>query len=169
MVETKKDTSGLPAPAITVTVMPSNRSQKAARFHSSSSVEDCIKANTFNRSMILHDVVLGFTKRESVGGLEEYYTEDYTASLTGFCFFWFLVVSGSTQRTTLQLPRSQAANILSTFPGKLAQMETTSSFSCFYFPTMFIQYSSMTQTILSTTPTQLLFLPSCGSLTQEVQ
>ena len=91
VVETKKDTSGLPAPAITVTVMPSDRSQKAACFHSSSSVEDCIKANTFNRSQILHDVVLGFTKRESVGGKEEFYTEDYTASLTGF---WFLMVLG---------------------------------------------------------------------------
>ena len=83
VVETKKDTSGIPAPAVTVTVMPSNRSQKAECFDSTGSIEDCIEATTYNRSQTLHDVVLGFTKRESVGKEENFYTEDYTASLTG--------------------------------------------------------------------------------------
>ena len=39
VVKTKKDTYGLSAPSITVTVMPSNRSEKAKCFDSAGSIE----------------------------------------------------------------------------------------------------------------------------------
>ena len=83
VVKTKKDTSGLPAPSVTVTVMPSNRSEKAKCFDSAGSIEKCIEATTYSRGRTLHDVVLGFTRRESIGEEDDFYTEDYTASLTG--------------------------------------------------------------------------------------
>ena len=82
-MKTKKDTSGLPAPSVTVTVMPSNRSEKAKCFDSAGSIEKCIEATTYSRGRTLHDVVLGFTRRESIGEEDDFYTEDYTASLTG--------------------------------------------------------------------------------------
>ena len=82
-MKTKKDTSGLPAPSVTVTVMPSNRSEKAKCFDSAGSVEKCVEATTYSRGRTLHDVVLGFTRRESIGEEDDFYTEDYTASLTG--------------------------------------------------------------------------------------
>ena len=82
-MKTKKDTSGLPAPSVTVTVMPSNRSEMAKCFDSAGSVEKCVEATTYSRGRTLHDVVLGFTRRESIGEEDDFYTEDYTASLTG--------------------------------------------------------------------------------------
>ena len=117
VVETKKDTAGLPVPAITVTIMPANNSHVTACYgvDATGSIEDCIESTTYDRAYVLHDVLLGFTKKESVGKEDSFYKEDYTASLTGRQYSFHLPrkigTIGNTDQLFLYLPPGHVCTI----------------------------------------------------------
>ena len=49
-------------------------------------IESCIRENTFNRSQTVNDVLLGFNKRESISGVRDVFTEDFTGTTRHYTF-----------------------------------------------------------------------------------
>ena len=83
MVETSRETHGIPSPAITI----SARSQKQQDcLAPNSSFEKCIDSKTYNSSELLDSVVLGFTRREILNLVEASLCEDFTVLFTGIYF-----------------------------------------------------------------------------------
>ena len=75
MVKTSKFTNGIRAPAISVTLPPFGNPYRC--FDLTDSVEECIKANTYNQSQTLNDVILGFIRQKSFSGVKNVFMEDY--------------------------------------------------------------------------------------------
>ena len=68
VVETTKTTNGIPLPAITLMFgnnAPENQEYRSC-YHLNVSVEDCLEKNTPNVSKILHKILLGFEKKETL-------------------------------------------------------------------------------------------------------
>ena len=68
VVETTKTTNGIPLPAITLMFgnnAPENQEYRSC-YHLNVSVEDCFEKNTPNVSKILHKILLGFEKKETL-------------------------------------------------------------------------------------------------------
>ena len=83
-VKTTRDSQGIPPPAISVSLPSFGDTDKC--FDSNDSIEACIKENTYNRSMTLGDVLLGFIKRESFSGVKDFFTEDYVGASRLYSF-----------------------------------------------------------------------------------
>ena len=81
LVKTTKGTKGLPAPSISVGLPSFGHPDKCS--DSNDSIETCIRENTYNRSQTVNDVLLGFTKRES---LREVFNEDYAGATRYYTF-----------------------------------------------------------------------------------
>ena len=84
VVETSKDTNGIPIPAITVSAMGQISGDTC--FHRNASIEDCLEENTLNRSDLLKNVVLGFHNREKIELRQEFLSEDFTSVWAGRYF-----------------------------------------------------------------------------------
>ena len=84
VVKGSKLTNGIPAPAISV-ALPT-LGNKYQCFNLEESVEECIKANTYNQSETLSDVILGFTRQKSFSGVKNVFTEDYIGTSRHYTF-----------------------------------------------------------------------------------
>ena len=80
VVKTTKDTKGLPAPAISVSLPSFGHPLPDKCFESIDSIEECVRENTYNRSQTVSDVLLGFIKKESFSGACNVFNEDYTGA-----------------------------------------------------------------------------------------
>ena len=84
VVKGSKLTNGIPAPAISVSLP--TLGNKYQCFNLEGSVEECIKANTYNQSQTLSDVIMGFTRRKSFSGVKDVFTEDFIGANRLFTF-----------------------------------------------------------------------------------
>ena len=84
VVKGSKLTNGIPAPAISVSLPSSGKQLQCFDFEES--VEECIKANTYNQSQTLSDVIMGFTRRKSFSGVKDVFKEDYIGANRLFTF-----------------------------------------------------------------------------------
>ena len=84
VVKGSKLTNGIPAPAISVSLPSSGKQLQCFNFEES--VEECIKANTYNQSETLSDVILGFTRQKSFSGAKNVFTEDYIGATRHYTF-----------------------------------------------------------------------------------
>ena len=68
VVETTKTTNGIPLPAITLlfaNMAPENQKYRSC-YQLNVSIQDCLETNTPNVSNILHKILLGFGKKETL-------------------------------------------------------------------------------------------------------
>ena len=79
IVETRKDTDGIPLPAITISGVVN---QEVPCFSQNLSI-GCIEANTQNLSEILNGVLLGYGKKEAIILDQNYVSEDFTSVWAG--------------------------------------------------------------------------------------
>ena len=84
VVETARDTDGIPIPAITFAAF--GQITDDACFHKNASIEDCFEKNTLNRSDILKSVTLGYIRQQKINVTQEFLTEDFTTSWFGRYF-----------------------------------------------------------------------------------
>ena len=88
VLETSKDTDGIPLPAITLLFAydaPENQKYRSC-YHLNVSIQDCLKTNTHNVSDILKKIVLGFQKKETLVLDENEMIGDLAASRSGRIF-----------------------------------------------------------------------------------
>ena len=76
LVETRKDTDGIPLPAITLS---SYVDSNVSCFKQNLSTE-CIKENTHNLSESLRGILLGYSKKQSLNLEEKFVSEDFMIS-----------------------------------------------------------------------------------------
>ena len=69
VVETARDTDGIPIPAITLAAF--GQITDDACFHKNASIEDCFEKNTLNRSDILKSVILGYRRQQKINLTQE--------------------------------------------------------------------------------------------------
>ena len=114
MVETSKETHGIPSPAITISAR--SQKQQDCKLAFDSSFERCIDSNTFNSSELLDSVVLGFRRREILNLSEVGLREDFTVLFTGKYYTLNLSLTSTPNfledQIILQLPRG---NLISVF------------------------------------------------------
>ena len=119
VVVTKRYSDGIPAPTISIRVInPStsdgltkdtNLKKACARTESNTSVEDCIKKNTFSQEDVLHDIIFGFRKRKSMEDLSLMnnksflINEDFAAFFFGRYYTFNLEMKLNTFRGKTQL------------------------------------------------------------------
>ena len=85
VVETSKDTSGIPIPAITVSAMGQISGDTC--FHRNASIEDCLEENTLYKSDILKgNAILGMKRQKKINLTKELVTEDFTSTWAGRYF-----------------------------------------------------------------------------------
>ena len=98
VVDGRTESNGIEAPAVTVC----GRSPKFSRgwrgnvtgtfgiiklaCGDATDVEECILTKTFNRTEVVHDVLLGYMTRKSLVTDENPWIEDFTRSLQGRCY-----------------------------------------------------------------------------------
>ena len=80
VVETEKDTDGIPFPAITLSAVAQITNDTC--FNKNESIEDCIEKNTINCSDILKPSVLGFRRQKEIDFTKDL-TEDFTSTWDG--------------------------------------------------------------------------------------
>ena len=82
VVETSKDTNGIPIPAITVSAMGQISGDTC--FHRNASIEDCLEDNTLKKSDILKgNAILGMKRQKKINLTKELVTEDFTSTWDG--------------------------------------------------------------------------------------
>ena len=64
VVETEKDTGGIPFPAITL-AHPGQISDDTFAFCKNASIEDCIQENTLSRADMIKSIHLGYTRQKT--------------------------------------------------------------------------------------------------------
>ena len=79
VVEMKIDTGGIPLPAITI----SGSAASDIPCFSRNLTTSCIEANTYNLSQNLKDIILGYTRKESVSLDRKVLSEDFTSFFAG--------------------------------------------------------------------------------------
>ena len=84
VVETSRDTRGIPCPAITLAA--AGQITDRTCFHKISSIEDCLEENTLNRSELLKGVDLGFYRKKDIFLSQEFLSEDFTSVWAGIYF-----------------------------------------------------------------------------------
>ena len=98
VIDGRTESNGIEAPALTVC----GRSPKFSRgwrgnvtgtfgiiklaCGDAEDVEECILTKTFNRTEVVHDVLLGYMTRKSLVTDENPWIEDFTRSLQGRCY-----------------------------------------------------------------------------------
>ena len=83
IVETTKETYGIPAPAITINV--ANQIDTNSCFNSNFSIDKCLEEKTLKRSDLLKSVILGFDRYE-VNFTKENIREDFTSVWCGISY-----------------------------------------------------------------------------------
>ena len=86
VVESSKDTGGIPLPAITIVERGVKNHLHISCFKQNNSIEDCIESNAYNLSDILEEVVLGFAKRKTLFLPEKMVSEEFPVSWAGRIF-----------------------------------------------------------------------------------
>ena len=82
VVQTSKDTNGIPIPAITVSAMGQISADTC--FHRNASIEDCLEDNTLKKSDILKgNAILGMKRQKNINLTKELVTEDFTSTWDG--------------------------------------------------------------------------------------
>ena len=82
VVETSKDTNGIPIPAITLAAVGQITNDTC--FHQNASIDVCLEENTLNRSDILKgNAILGFTRQKEINLTQEFLTEAFTSTWAG--------------------------------------------------------------------------------------
>ena len=81
VLETSKDTDGIPFPAITVAAV--GQITEDTCFCKNTSIEDCIEENTLKWSDIVKSSVLGFGRRKELNLSQELVSEDFTTVWAG--------------------------------------------------------------------------------------
>ena len=82
VVQTSKDTNGIPIPAITVSAM--GQISPDTCFHRIASIEDCLEDNTLKKSDILKgNAILGMKRQKNINLTKELVTEDFTSTWDG--------------------------------------------------------------------------------------
>ena len=84
VVETSKETNGVPFPAITISVVDQIKNYSC--FDRNVSVADCLEKVTLNRSNVLKSVILGWSKRQEIVIDGENMREDFTSVFPGIYF-----------------------------------------------------------------------------------
>ena len=84
VVETTKETNGVPFPAITISVVDQIKNDSC--FGRNVSVADCLEKVTLNRSNVLKSVILGWSKRQEIVIDRENMREDFTSVFPGIYF-----------------------------------------------------------------------------------
>lgn len=79
VVEMKIDTGGIPLPAITI----SGSAASDIPCFSRNLTTSCIEANTYNLAQNLKDIILGFTRKESISLDRKILSEDFTSFFAG--------------------------------------------------------------------------------------
>ena len=82
MVEKKRNTYGIPSPAITIAVW-SQSEQTDSCYDLNESIEKCIEAKSLNCSDILEGALLGFDTRTDINLTKDMFTEDSTHTWSG--------------------------------------------------------------------------------------
>ena len=77
VVETTKETNGVPFPAITISVVDQIKNDSC--FDRNVSVADCLEKVTLNRSDVLKSVILRWSKRQEIAIDRENMREDFTS------------------------------------------------------------------------------------------
>ena len=81
VVETTKETKGIPCPAITIGVM--NQIKNYSCFDKNASIENCLERVTLRRSQILKSVIMGWSQKKDVKLTQENSREDFTLVWAG--------------------------------------------------------------------------------------
>ena len=81
VVETTKDTRGIPSPAITIAVV--NQIKNDSCFDKDASIEHCLERDTLKRSEILRRVIIGWTSKKEFNLTQENPREDFTLNYAG--------------------------------------------------------------------------------------
>ena len=91
VVETEKDTHGIPFPAITIAVPDQLEEDVFSRCNMS--IDKCIMARTFNASNFIESVQLGYERRMFINLTKEMLTEDFSQIWAGRYFTLNLPIS----------------------------------------------------------------------------
>ena len=81
IVKTRKDTEGIPSPALTFAVR--NQFRKDICYNKEELIENCIEENTRNGSEILKRVIVGYRLNREINLTQETLKEDFTRSWSG--------------------------------------------------------------------------------------
>ena len=81
VVETSKDTRGIPSPAITIALV--NQIKNDSCFEKDASIEHCLERDTLNRSEILRRVIIGWKRQKEIQLTQENLREDFTLNYAG--------------------------------------------------------------------------------------
>ena len=84
VVETTKDTRGIPSPAITIAVV--NQIKNDSCFDTDASIEHCLERDTLNRSEVLRRVIIGWRRKKEINLTQENLREDFTLNYAGRYF-----------------------------------------------------------------------------------
>ena len=76
-VEEKRDSDGIPCPAVTVAAWTQNGPKHC--YHLNQSIEKCVEENSLNSSDLVKGILLGFEVRSSLNLTEDMLTEDFPA------------------------------------------------------------------------------------------
>ena len=86
MVESSKETGGIPLPAITIFERGVKNHLPSSCFTQNKSIVDCIESNKHNVSDIMEEVVLGFSTRKVLSLSEKMVSEEFPVSWAGSIF-----------------------------------------------------------------------------------
>ena len=81
VVETTKDTKGIPSPEITISVV--NQIKNDSCFDKNASIEHCLERDTLERSEILRRVIIGWRRKKEINLTQENLREDFTFNYAG--------------------------------------------------------------------------------------
>ena len=81
VVESTKDTKGIPSPSITFAVV--NQIKNDSCFEKDTSIELCLKRYTLNRSEMLRRVIIGWKRKREINLTDENVKEDFTLNYPG--------------------------------------------------------------------------------------
>ena len=95
----KQSSDGIPAPTISIrAINPATNdgtrkgglsvNKACSEPEPETSVEDCIKKNTFMQEDVLHDVIFGFSRRQSMENLSLMNNESFPVNEDFLAFFW---------------------------------------------------------------------------------
>ena len=86
VVETTKNTHGIPSPAITIAVPDQTRLKEDLYEHCNTSIDACIMASTYNSTNLIDSVVLGYERQISLNLTKNLLSEDFTQIWAGRYF-----------------------------------------------------------------------------------
>ena len=85
VVKKKRDTDGIPLPAITIVALEQEKPEDCYSLNDGS-IEKCIEQNSLNSSDLLRDTLLGMEKRATLNLSKDMFTEDSTQYWSGIYY-----------------------------------------------------------------------------------